>query len=100
MRFFRSLRASVQAVLCLIGALVFLTGSDTLIKLLSPHYALHEVMLFRNAICDAGGAVDRSVGGGMDCAENAQAMVALAARLFFSLGQYGIFSRPLGAAAG
>lgn len=29
------------------GALIFLTFSDSIIKWLSPHYALHQVMLFR-----------------------------------------------------
>ena len=29
------------------GAVVFLTGSDSIIKWLSPRYALHEIMLFR-----------------------------------------------------
>ncbi len=34
-------------ILSLIGAVALLTGSDSIIKWLSPHYALHEIMLFR-----------------------------------------------------
>ncbi len=43
----RNLSDNTQGILCLMGALVFLTISDSIIKWLSPYYALHEIMLFR-----------------------------------------------------
>ena len=47
MQFFRRLKPNSQGILCLIGALVFLTFSDSIIKWLSPKYALHQIMLYR-----------------------------------------------------
>ncbi len=38
---------NAKGILCLAGALVFLTISDSIIKWLSPYYALHQIMLFR-----------------------------------------------------
>ena len=38
---------NTKGILCLAGALVFLTISDSIIKWLSPQYALHQIMLFR-----------------------------------------------------
>ena len=38
---------NTKGILCLTGALVFLVISDSIIKWLSPHYALHQIMLFR-----------------------------------------------------
>ncbi len=38
---------NAKGILCLVGALVFLTISDSIIKWLSPYYALHQIMLFR-----------------------------------------------------
>ena len=38
---------NIKGILCLTGALVFLTLSDSIIKWLSPHYALHQIMLYR-----------------------------------------------------
>lgn len=43
----QSLSFQSKGILSLLGAIVFLTASDTIIKWLSPHYALHEIMLFR-----------------------------------------------------
>ena len=43
-----SLNQNTQGILCLIGAIAFLTISDSIIKWLSPAYALHEIMLFRS----------------------------------------------------
>ncbi|MFV2032062.1 MAG: DMT family transporter [Gammaproteobacteria bacterium] len=43
-----SLGRNSQGILCLIGAIAFLTVSDSIIKWLSPVYALHEIMLFRS----------------------------------------------------
>lgn len=39
--------ARIKGVYCLLGAIALLTASDSIIKWLSPHYALHEIMLFR-----------------------------------------------------
>lgn len=47
MKFFKSLSNNAQGILCLIGAVAFLSVSDSIIKWLSPFYALHEIMLFR-----------------------------------------------------
>ena len=47
MNFFKSLSNNSQGILCLIGAVAFLSISDAIIKWLSPHYALHQIMLFR-----------------------------------------------------
>ncbi|MGI9302871.1 MAG: DMT family transporter [Gammaproteobacteria bacterium] len=34
-------------ILCLVGAVAILTAGDSIVKWLSPSYALHEIMLFR-----------------------------------------------------
>ena len=47
MNYFKTLSNNSQGILCLIGAVVFLSVSDSIIKWLSPIYALHEIMLFR-----------------------------------------------------
>jgi drug/metabolite transporter (DMT)-like permease len=44
---YRNLNPNTQGILCLLVALVFLTFSDSIIKWLSPRYALHEIMLYR-----------------------------------------------------
>lgn len=44
---FARFSSNSQGILCLLAALVFLTFSDSIIKWLSPTYALHELMLFR-----------------------------------------------------
>ncbi len=38
---------NTKGILCLTGALVFLVISDSIIKWLSPYYALHQIMLYR-----------------------------------------------------
>ncbi|MFT5657581.1 MAG: drug/metabolite transporter (DMT)-like permease [Gammaproteobacteria bacterium] len=38
---------NTKGILCLVAAVALLTVSDSIIKLLSPNYALHELMLFR-----------------------------------------------------
>lgn len=43
-----SLNQNSKGALCLMGAIGFLTVSDSIIKWLSPVYALHEIMLFRS----------------------------------------------------
>ena len=43
-----ALNQNTQAILCLAGALAFLTISDAIIKWLSPHLPLHEITLFRS----------------------------------------------------
>ena len=48
MKYLRSLSHNSQGILCLVSAVVFLTVSDSIIKWLSPTYALHEIMLFRS----------------------------------------------------
>jgi drug/metabolite transporter (DMT)-like permease len=48
MNFLKSLSLNSQGILCLIGAVVFLSASDSIIKWLSPTYALHEIMLIRS----------------------------------------------------
>ena len=48
MNYLRSLSYNSQGILCLVSAVVFLTISDSIIKWLSPAYALHEIMLFRS----------------------------------------------------
>jgi drug/metabolite transporter (DMT)-like permease len=47
MNYFKSLSNNSQGILCLMGAVAFLSVSDSIIKWLSPFYALHEIMLFR-----------------------------------------------------
>ncbi len=47
---YRNLNPNTQGILCLLVALVFLTFSDSIIKWLSPRYALHELMLLRGWI--------------------------------------------------
>ena len=47
MKFFQSLSNNSQGILCLMGAVAFLSVSDSIIKWLSPNYALHQIMLFR-----------------------------------------------------
>ena len=41
---------NIQGILCLLGALVFLTVSDATIKWLSPAYPLHQLTLIKAAI--------------------------------------------------
>jgi len=48
MKYLRSLSLNAQGILCLVSAVVFLAVSDSIIKWLSPTYALHEIMLFRS----------------------------------------------------
>ncbi|MFT5220938.1 MAG: drug/metabolite transporter (DMT)-like permease [Planctomycetota bacterium] len=48
MRFLQLLTANSQGIICLIGALAFLTISDSIIKWLSPSLPLHEITLFRS----------------------------------------------------
>ena len=48
MKSLRTLNQNTQAILCLTGALAFLTISDSIIKWLSPHLPLHEITLFRS----------------------------------------------------
>ena len=47
MRFLNNLTPNSKGILSLVAALVFLTFSDSIIKWLSPYYALHQIMLFR-----------------------------------------------------
>lgn len=47
MQAFTRFSHNTQGILCLIGAVVFLTFSDSIIKWLSPYYPLHEITLFR-----------------------------------------------------
>ncbi|NKB77287.1 MAG: EamA family transporter [Gammaproteobacteria bacterium] len=42
-----SLSSRSIGIFSLLGSVALLTGSDSIIKWLSPHYALHEIMLFR-----------------------------------------------------
>lgn len=42
-------RARTLGILCIVGAVAVLAASDSIIKLLSPRYALHEIMLLRAA---------------------------------------------------
>lgn len=48
MNFFLRQSHNTQGILCLLGAVVLLTVSDSIIKWLSPRLALHEIMLFRS----------------------------------------------------
>ncbi len=47
MKNFNALTSNTRGILCLMGAVTFLTISDSIIKWLSPKYALHEIMLIR-----------------------------------------------------
>lgn len=47
MNYFKTLSNNSLGILCLIGAVAFLSVSDSIIKWLSPTYALHQIMLFR-----------------------------------------------------
>ena len=46
-KYFDGMGNNARGILCLMGSLVFLTVSDSIIKWLSPYYALHQIMLFR-----------------------------------------------------
>ena len=48
-----ALNRNTQGILCLIGAIAFLTISDSVIKWLSPSLPLHEVMLIRALVATA-----------------------------------------------
>lgn len=50
MKFILSLSGNTQGILCLLGALAFLTVSDSIIKWLSPELPLHEITLIRGII--------------------------------------------------
>ena len=45
-----NLSAQSIGMLCLVGAVALFSGNDTIIKWLSPHYALHEIMLLRSMV--------------------------------------------------
>ena len=47
---FSRLSHNAQGILCLMGAVIFLTFSDTIIKWLSPRYPLHEITMFRACV--------------------------------------------------
>jgi drug/metabolite transporter (DMT)-like permease len=47
MKAIHSLSGNSKGILCLLGAQVFLTVSDSIIKWLSPEFPLHEITLFR-----------------------------------------------------
>ena len=47
MRALSTLSQNNKGILCLFGAVIFLTFSDSIIKWLSASYALHEITLFR-----------------------------------------------------
>ena len=42
--------ANTRGILCLLGALVILTASDSIIKWLSPGLPLHEITLVRSLV--------------------------------------------------
>lgn len=44
------LHQNTQGIVCLAGALIFLTFSDSIIKWLSPTYALHQITLYRAVV--------------------------------------------------
>lgn len=43
-------RPGTAGILCLVGAIAVLSASDSIIKWLSPTYALHEIMLYRGSV--------------------------------------------------
>lgn len=47
------LSRNTQGIICLIGAIAFLTVSDSIIKWLSPSLPLHEIMLIRALVATA-----------------------------------------------
>ena len=60
-----ALSRNTQGILCLVGAVAFLTISDSIIKWLSPDLPLHEIMLFRALIALAFLAVIIHLEGGL-----------------------------------
>ena len=50
MKVFTSLGQNTRGIICLVGALAFLTISDSIIKWLSPQLPLHEITLLRAVI--------------------------------------------------
>lgn len=45
-----NIRPATLGILCLVGAIAVLSASDSIIKWLSPTYALHEIMLYRGVV--------------------------------------------------
>lgn len=45
-----NIRPGTAGILCLVGAVAVLSASDSIIKWLSPTYALHEIMLYRGCV--------------------------------------------------
>lgn len=45
-----NVRPGTAGILCLVGAVAVLSASDSIIKWLSPTYALHEIMLYRGGV--------------------------------------------------
>ena len=46
----KTLNANTRGILCLLGALVILTVSDSIIKWLSPSLPLHQITLVRSLV--------------------------------------------------
>ncbi len=84
---------NIKAILCLAGGLVFLTISDSIIKWLSPHYALHQIMLFRAFFALLVVLVFIFLGGGVEALKTRRpalhvlrGMFLVFANMFFFLG--------------
>lgn len=45
-----TVRPATAGILCLVAAVALLSASDSIIKWLSPTYALHEIMLYRGVV--------------------------------------------------
>lgn len=48
-----NIRPATVGILCLVSAIAVLSASDSIIKWLSPTYALHEIMLYRGVVAIA-----------------------------------------------
>lgn len=87
------LSTNTLGILCLVGAVIFLTFSDSIIKWLSPVYPLHEITLFRALVAIAFGFVFIHLEGGLSTLRTRRpalhlfrGMLLVVANMFFFLG--------------
>lgn len=88
-----SISARNTGILCLIGAVALLTASDSIIKWLSPSYALHEIMLVRGVVALSVTMIIIQFEGGIDILRTrhpilhlVRGLLLVIANMFFFLG--------------
>lgn len=87
------LSTSAFGILCIVGAILILSTSDSIIKWLSPRYALHEIMLIRSLVALSITLVFIHLEGGIRILKTnrpvlhiLRALLIVAANMFFFLG--------------